>query len=263
MKKKVVDDVKNNRYDANQTDEIQKKSDKKKKMYIRIMNEILTELKISANELGALLGKKRSQVIYDILDNSKNVGISLKMADMICEKFPQFNKSYLLTGEGEMLKGNIGNSKKLIPFYDDAATIGGTNEQVADTRGITSPSEYIDAGDWFKNATAAIRHYGDSMTEYPSGCILALKEVHERQLVLWGGDYVIETNEYRITKRVQRGKSDEYIKAYSTNTETYSDGQLIHEPIDIAWESITRILLVLGYVVKKGGGTIVFSNQKK
>jgi hypothetical protein len=85
---------------------IQKNSDKKKEMYIRIMNEILTELKISANELGNLLGKKRSQSIYDILDPNKKVGISLNMADSICDKFPQFNKCYLLTGEGDLLKNN-------------------------------------------------------------------------------------------------------------------------------------------------------------
>jgi hypothetical protein len=180
----------------------------------------------------------------------------------IALRYSDLNTGWLLTGEGEMLKESVENAKKLIPFYDDAVSIGGINEQEADTHSITTPSEYIDAGDWFKDATAAIRHYGDSMVEYPSGCILALKEVQERQLIIWGRDYVIETEEYRITKRVQRGKNDEYIKAYSTNTETYPDGQLIHEPIDIAWENITKILLVLGYVVKKGGGTMVYNSKK-
>lgn len=194
--------------------------------------------------------------VSQVLNENRNV--SQSMLNNLFREFP-VNKDYIYGESNEI----FANNKKLIPFYDDAVTIGGVNEQDADTQSITSPSEYIDAGDWFKDATAAIRHYGDSMTEYPSGCILALKEVRERELVLWGRDYVIETREYRITKRVQRGKSDEYIKAYSTNTETYPDGQLIHEPVDIAWENITKILIVLGYVVKKGGGTIVFSNQKK
>jgi hypothetical protein len=153
--------------------------------------------------------------------------------------------------------------KNLIPFYDDVVSIGGTNEIAANMDGISNPAEYIDTGDWFREATAAIRHYGDSMTEYPPGCILALREVKERDLIVWGKDYVIETSEYRITKRVQRGDSNEYIKAYSSNTETYPDGKLIHEPQDIAWKYIHRIFLVLGYVVKKNGGTMVFSNQQK
>lgn len=156
-----------------------------------------------------------------------------------------------------------GGGKNLIPFYDDVASIGGVNGGIsANMEGVSQPTEYIDAGDWFKDATAAIRHYGESMTEYPPGCILALKEVYERQLVLWGRDYVIETNEYRITKRLQRGDEEDAVRAYSTNTDTYPDGRLIHEPVDIHWEDIRRLFMVLGYVVKKSGGTIVTSNKK-
>jgi hypothetical protein len=33
--------------------------------------------------------------------------------------------------------------------------------------------------------------------------------------------------------------------------------------MDIAWKNIRHISLVLGYVVKKNGGTMVFSNKKK
>ncbi len=155
------------------------------------------------------------------------------------------------------------NGRNLIPFYDDVSSIGGANGVIAETSGVSEPAEYVDAGDWFKDATAAIRHYGESMVEYPPGSILALKEVYERQLVVWGRDYVIETNEYRITKRLQRGSNEDSVRAYSTNAEIYPDGRLIHEPIDIQWKHIKHIFLVLGYVVKKNGGTIVTSSQKK
>lgn len=151
----------------------------------------------------------------------------------------------------------------LIPFYDDVSSIGGKNNLVADTETVTSTTEYIDAVDWFKDATAAIRHYGDSMIEYPSGCILALKEVLDRELIIPGRDYCIETSEYRVTKRLQKGKSNEYITAYSTNKETYPDGRMVHEPFDVPWRAINNISLVLGYVVKKNGGTMVFNSNKK
>lgn len=150
---------------------------------------------------------------------------------------------------------------KRIPFYDDVETIGGNSELSADMKGISQPSEYIDTGDWFRDATAAIRHYGESMVEYPSGCILAIKEVLDRELIIPGRDYMIETSEYRVTKRVQRGKDPMHITAYSTNPEKYADGRLIHEPFDIPWRAVKRISMVLGYVVKKNGGTMVFSNQ--
>ena len=146
-------------------------------------------------------------------------------------------------------------------MWDDVSSIGGPNDRIAVMQSNSSPVEWIDPGDWFKEATNALRHYGESMKEYPTGCILALKLVQEKQLIVWGQDYVIETSEYRITKRMQRGKTDGHIRAYSSNEETYQDGTLVHEPLDIAWIDIQKVFLVLGYVVKKGGGTMVFANK--
>lgn len=145
---------------------------------------------------------------------------------------------------------NISNEKKLIPFFDDVASIGGTNSLIADVTNNGSISEWIDAGDWFPEATAAIRHYGDSMVEYPSGSILALKRVEDWRLIMWGRNYVIETTEFRITKRLQDG-GDDYILAYSSSQATYIDGTLIHSPIKIPKETIKSIDLVLGCVTKE------------
>lgn len=162
----------------------------------------------------------------------------------------------LLTGEGEMLlsqqtlQTDSLREKKRIPFYDDVASIGGVNSIVADNSGHITPSEWIDAGDWFPEATAAIRHYGDSMIEYPSGSILALKRVEDHRLIIWGRNYSIETTEFRITKRLQDG-GDDYILAYSSNESIYSDGRLIHSPIRIPKETIRHIDLVLGCVTKE------------
>lgn len=139
--------------------------------------------------------------------------------------------------------------KNKIPLYDDVASIGGTNDQVANVDDSARPTEWIDAGDWFPTATSAIHHYGDSMTEYPSGCILALKRVNDSRLLLNGENYVIETDEFRITKRILDDGDD--IIAYSTNQETYPDGRLIHAPIRIPKDAIRHLDLVLGCVIRK------------
>lgn len=210
------------------------------------------------NQLGfsiGLLGKSRKE----------GRDLSKSAAEEILNFYTDIERVWLLTGEGPMLKvrADLENEResKLIPFYDDISTIGGMNS-LAESKAVYGPSEYINTGDWFRDATAALRHYGDSMIEYPSGCILALKEVKDKTLLIWGEDYVIETSEYRITKKVQRGKSLEFITAYSTNTETHPDGRHIHEPIDIPIDS-ARFLLVLGYVVKKkNGGMMIFTKDK-
>lgn len=153
-------------------------------------------------------------------------------------------------------------SKNLIPLYDDVGTIGGTS-MVADVSGVSTPSEYIDAGDWFSGVTAAIRHYGDSMVEYPNGCILALRLLHEQSSIVWGRNYVVETNEIRVTKRLQSCKDDDTcVMAYSTSPEAYPDGQLVHEPFKIRKEDIRRVFLVLGRVVKEYSSDPVFNLNK-
>ena len=207
--------------------------------------------------------------------NSIKNGIGHKALGQISKQYPDLNTTWLLTGEGEMLLSEEKQSvkfydpetaphgkRKLIPLYDEAITIGGMG-QVANLDSNGDVSEWIDPGDWFKSATAAIRHYEDSMIEYPSGCILALKEVKDKNLLVWGKDYVLETSEFRITKCVQRGEDKDNITAYSTNTETHSDGRLRHEPQPIAHKDLIRVFEVLGYVVKRGGGTIVYSNRNK
>ena len=144
---------------------------------------------------------------------------------------------------------------KMIPFYD-AETTGGYTGVVSSSSVDVHLAGYINAGGWFDGReSAAIRHVGDSMSEYPDGCILAVKEVKNRRLLVPGKNYVIETDEYRITKRVQRGSSPDTIALYSTNKETYSDGRLIYEPFEISLEDVRRIFTVLGYIVNQQGET--------
>jgi hypothetical protein len=187
-----------------------------------------------------------------------NASIGGDIIEKISCIYSDLNIDWLITGIGKMLRTDspvnivkeYNEEKKLIPFYDDISTVGGANSLAATDDCNMPVSEWIDAGDWFHEATAAIRHYGDSMQEYPSGCILALKKVVDARLILWGRNYCIETTEFRITKRLQKGDKDTYI-AYSSNTNTYPDGHLIHEPIHIPKETIRHLHLVLGCVVKE------------
>ena len=168
--------------------------------------------------------------------------LSDRVVEQIEKFFPDLNPDWLKYGEGDML------AKRKIPLYDDP-TIGGVNEMAANVDDSARPSEWIDAGDWFPTATSAIHHYGESMTEYPSGCILALKRVNDPTLLINGENYVIETDEFRVTKQIQ--DDGDFITAYSTNRETYPDGRLIHAPFQIPKDRIRHLDLVLGCVIRK------------
>lgn len=210
-------------------------------------------------------GMKRGFLDGDKLETS----IPDTFIAIIIATFPELNIDWLITGQGEMLKTNelrpnsqqLKSERHLIPLYDTIAIAG---RQELDMSPISEPAEYIDAGDWFRDATAAMRIHGDSMYPiYKSGCIAALKEVVNKDLIMYGEDYVIETNEYRTIKRIQKGKSDLYILACSANTERWEDGsdrgRLIYEPFDISRDEIRRLLLVLGSVRRNHSSRIVFN----
>lgn len=219
-------------------------------------NSIAKRLTEYMNQKGHTANSLAKEIGIDPSNFNKMLKGEQKITDKTVAKIVnalEINRSWLLTGDGNMMEDNTEISslpKKRIPFYDDIATIGGTNSLVADVSRAGNVSEWIDAGDWFPEATAAIRHYGDSMVEYPSGSILALKRVEDLRLIIWGRNYSIETTEFRITKRLQDGGKD-YIMAYSSNQSTNPDGTLIHSPIRIPKETIRHIDLVLGCVTKE------------
>lgn len=196
---------------------------------------------ISMLALSKRIGRKDAQVFYD-MKSGKVQGISSNLLEKFKESLPEINMVWLQTGEGNML------AKRKIPLYDDP-TIGGVNELAANVDDSARPTEWIDAGDWFPTATSAIHHYGESMVEYPSGCILALKRVNDPTLLINGENYVIETDEFRVTKQIQ--DDGDFITAYSTNRETYPDGRLIHAPFQIPKDRIRHLDLVLGCVIRK------------
>lgn len=183
---------------------------------------------------------RRLNILPQQLNNiiQGNRGVSDKFIDSFVREF-----------EISLFDLPVKGVKKKIPLYD-VESIGGHQDMVANTdEPAGHVAEWIDAGDWFPGATAAIRHYGDSMIEYPSGSILALKRVEDTSLLINGRNYVIETSEFRITKQLQ--DDGDYIMAYSSNRETYPDGRQIHAPIRIPKSSIRHIDLVLGCVLKE------------
>ncbi|MDR2653188.1 MAG: hypothetical protein LBC68_12915 [Prevotellaceae bacterium] len=239
-----------------------------KKTANKILQELLEYCNTNYNQLAQDLKLKRTQNLYDIR-NGKIKTISSELAIKIVELHPEINLSYLLTGEGEMLKETEvteqrTRNKNLIPLYD-AVAVGGTSE-VAYMDAQKEPVTTIDAGDWFRDGTAAMRVHGESMMPvYMPGNIVVFKEIIDRELIVYGQDYVIETSEYRLLKRVQRSKLKNSILACSINDAIYESGQmkgkLIHEPFDISLNKIIHIFHVLGCVKRNTSSRIVYNES--
>ncbi|TDL99590.1 MAG: hypothetical protein C4K58_06780 [Flavobacteriaceae bacterium] len=212
-------------------------------------NEVAKNEGITITKLEQKLGASKGVLSRALSNNSD---IQSKWLTKLVENYPQYNPEWLITGNGSMLKTNTENPeppKNMVPFYDDVHSVGGT-QQLANTDASYITNVKIDAGDWFSGATAAIRHYGDSMVEYKYGCTLVIREIRDRNEIVWGRNYVVETDEMRITKKIVEF-DDKHIMCYSTNNETFPDGTLIHQPIKVKKTNIRHLSRVLGSVNKE------------
>jgi transcriptional regulator with XRE-family HTH domain len=130
-----------------------------------------------------------------------------------------------------------------IPFYD---TISGTGASMLEEQGLaySDNAEMIDPGTWFKNASGALRVYGNSMLpKYPAGCIIAYKTA-DKEVIIWGEDYVIELQDRRIVKRLEKSETAGNVKAVSYN----KSEEYVYPPIEIPLRKIKGLFMVLGKV---------------
>lgn len=66
-----------------------------------IINEVLEIVEMNAASFAVSIGKS-PQNIYDVV-NGKVKKVSLELATLITQKYPQFNINYLRKGEGEII----------------------------------------------------------------------------------------------------------------------------------------------------------------
>lgn len=242
---------------------------KEKNSFFERILQIIDYKKIkSVNEFAIkYLNYEAPQKINRLKEDGKNPSYEIILD--IVNKFEEINPEWLLTGRGEMLKSPVKEVQEvalkepseahLIPLYDGVMTASVVSQELPAQAEAT---EMVNAGDWFRDATAAMRVHGDSMyPDYVSGSIVAMKEVHDKRLVVFGQDYMIETSEYRILKRLQKSDDKQCYLLCSTNTEVWEagalKGRLIHEPFDIHLDSIVRLYQILGVVKRNHSSRVV------
>lgn len=163
------------------------------------------------------------------------------------------NSVWWKSGKGDVFleNGTHGDEQQpkdgKVPLYD-AIAVGGNN-MLADQSPISGPIDMVDPGDLLRSATGLLVVRGQSMfPKYPSGCYVAFKRGGEKipSVIVWGEDYVIELEDRRILKRVEKGESKDHIKAVSYNIN--KENKYMYDPIDIHRNDVKRMYMVLGKV---------------
>lgn len=157
-----------------------------------VLNKLLEYSKLNGKSFSEKIGLIRPQAIYDI-QNGKTQNISVSMANKIISVFPEVNKSWLFTGDGEMLirpEDKI-TEKRGIPFYD----INVTASIAESFNDIPEVSQYLISYPPLNDCCAAFPVYGESMEpDFFAGEVVLVKEITNVDSMLWGEPYLVITN---------------------------------------------------------------------
>jgi hypothetical protein len=158
------------------------------------------------------------------------------------------NPLWLISGKDKMLlnEPNIEvdlQKQVLVPFFDDI-------EKIEADLNINLRYK-LNTGDFFKNANMLIRINGTSMSEtYNPGMLVAGKRVFNKNLLVYGKDYVIFTDEYRIIRRIQKSEQKESVLVCAINMQEWEKGplkgRLIYEPFDLEVKYIKELYELVG-----------------
>lgn len=222
------------------------------------MNTVLTRISqlaesegITITALEQVIGASKGVLSRAL---AKTTDIQCKWLVRIVENYPGYDASWLLTGKGAMLKEQ-GRKNSLIPLFNDLASIG----DVSDSDEIYTTA-YIDPGEWFPAASAAIRYHNVGMTEYQPGSVLILRKKTNPHELVWGEDYVIGYGDNRILRTVQPAEDKDHLYAYATDESTYIDGRSKYPPVHISINRIKLIFQVLGHIHKRESHDRIYTN---
>ena len=164
------------------------------------LKEIRNSLELTVEEFYSPLMKAFNNG-SSIENNKRNLG--KRLAKDIIEYY-NINPTYLNTGKGEKILKvrpyqkqtflpSLANEEQ-VPFFDIRLTQlkGGSRDIFRDAM----PEYYVDYRP-FNDCAAYLPVYGDSMSpQFTNGEIIAVKEVSNPSIVLWGEAYLIITDEH-------------------------------------------------------------------
>lgn len=168
---------------------------------------------MSTNYFARHIGLARGENLYQI--KRGNNGISRNVAQRIVDKFPQIDKLWLLTGDGEMFVGEPLRGVQ-IPYYNVDVEQG-----IAHLPHLEPESDFmmpqVGACD------LAMLYTGRAMGQtIPPGTIVFLKNI-DRDEIIPGEEYVIISRKIVTLRIVRTAESGKRLRLVAGDKENYDD----------------------------------------
>ena len=202
-----------------------------------IIELILNDLGVKAPTFAKSIGVLYQRVLD--IQNGRVKKISYDLAKKIIEKYPQYNESWLLSGEGSPYSEEVAEPRPqgipLVPVSAMAGALTGELPAVTEREceHYTVPR--------FERADFLITVAGDSMfPKFHSGDIVACRRVPLGSFFQWHRVYVVDSEQGVLIKRVEHGSGEDSVTLVSENRD--------YSPIELKRDEIYSLALVVGLI---------------
>ena len=198
---------------------------------------ILKELEVdNISKFARDIGVNRQRIVD--LKSGKMAKMPYDIAEAIIERYPQYSRSWLLSGEGSPYSEEVAEAKPqgipLLPYMAMAGALTG------DIPGVTlrSCERFV-----LPNIQAdfLMMVQGDSMEPtYRPGDIVACRFVREPRFIQWHRAYVIDSEQGPLIKRLEMGSDESKVTFVSENQK--------YTPFELDKAEVRNIALVVGLI---------------
>ena len=192
----------------------------------------------SINGFAMQIGLPRAENLYHI--RKGNYGISEDLADRIIKQDPTIDRTWLLSGVGNMLKNETLEQEKL-PFYIDEV------EEILPGIGCIEPSGYLELP-YKTNCDIVIRSFSRPMSDTISAAQDLFLKRTDIDGVVQGNEYVLMLNrptDNVIWRRVRwvAGNTNQW-RLVARNREEFHDIFIDKSEVMQAWRVIARLTVL-------------------
>lgn len=196
---------------------------------------ILAHVGMNTNLFAAHLGLGRAENLYHI--RKGNYGISHDLADRIISSDPNIDRTWLLSGVGNMLKSDP-VQQETVPFYRDEAEVA-----LLDLESKSPHAQYTLP--YATGADAVLRSHSPAMNDTLSVAHdLFLKRIAPEDIVQ-GNEYTLLVGDEVIWRRVRYVARDKNkLRLVAHNREDFPDIFIDRTDIKRAWRVIARLAIL-------------------
>lgn len=203
-----------------------------------VINFILNELEIdNMSKFARDIGVNRQRIID--LKSGKILKMPYDVAEGILSRYPQYSRSWLLSGEGSPYSEEVAEAgPQGIPLVPVSAMAGALTGELP---AVTERECERYSVPKFERADFLITVSGDSMfPKFQSGDIVACRRVPLGSFFQWHRVYVVDSEQGVLIKRVEHGSVEDSVTLVSENRD--------YSPIEIKREEIYSLALVVGLI---------------